>query len=1149
MADLHVLALGLDSRPAVAGARDYVQATSRVQRENKKTEGSVKKVTKAIAGLAAGISTMVAAQKAIKIVAAFEDGLVGVGKTADITGSELQALGDDFVMLSTRMPASVETLLEIGQAAGQLGVKGSENILLFSETIAKLGRASDLSGEMAAKSLARMLNVTGESIGTVDVLASVIVELGNNAAASEREIAKHATQVAQASAVYDVTSAQAAALGATMAEIGLRAELSGSAIGRTMRAIDSATRDGGRAMKVLSDVTGLTRDQMREVFERDSVEALRIFLRGLQDVINEGGNVSAVLSAMKLESVELMKAILPVAKNVELLEKNLTLASEELRNVGALEKEAAAAGATMSSEWQKLINTAKAAVLTNRGWGATLTEGIRLMRDVAMILFDIDGAQKEASNTAKVLAGALEVVLTYIVALAATKLAWVILEIAGAMWKAATAAGALSAAMAAHPYLLMAAAVTALAYGMGALESHINSLGQVAERVESPVLDLTAAFDELIAVRGRFARAMAADDLEQQASALTREIRVMEGALDRIRGEVLSDPGASPRIGVAQLARFLGLPEDQQGFDDLKWMLVERAQRLYKETGEGVRFAELGLLGPPRPPGRSGRHPNALNAALREGFGFATEDLAMRFGMDLGEVVKAQIDRVSLDRRRGVPAETAFALMEERLGTLRAQATRTAEAMRETVEVPADADLVGEEAQKARDALADLMMSHQDELAVLERVRDVLGDTTLSRADYQKLVAREGEVVKALGLLEKADLSNKDETIAKLNALIDARSSLSDEMERGIRAAEEEARAEEARSRLRQTVSLTLQALRAENEVLTTQNELIREQGKEVEGLRGQLEVALTMRRYEAELTGLTNEERQTLLASLREELQLRASLRGEQSDLLAPDERDRPEPVDSRLMATARGIETITFNARDADSALQAVEGTLTDIARISFREGVIDPAIKALTKGADDVAEAAADAGQAAALEASGVAVAGSMTAGAASAAGTLTGAGSTLSASMIAGATQAAAILGGAGVAAGVSPSALGAVYRSGLLKFADGGVFDRPTLFPTRARNVIGMLGEAGPEAIMPLKRGPDGKLGVGAPEGGRGGTMLQVSFGDIVVDTNGRDFLSLPISEQARIIGDRVAQAYEQNPNLRRASTAATRRTL
>ena len=45
----------------------------------------------------------------------------------------------------------------------------------------------------------------------------------------------------------------------------------------------------------------------------------------------------------------------------------------------------------------------------------------------------------------------------------------------------------------------------------------------------------------------------------------------------------------------------------------------------------------------------------------------------------------------------------------------------------------------------------------------------------------------------------------------------------------------------------------------------------------------------------------------------------------------------------------------------------------------------------------------------------------------------------------------------------------------------MPFANGGIVNSPVLFPLRGGT--GLMGEAGPEAIMPLARGSDGKLGV------------------------------------------------------------------
>jgi phage-related minor tail protein len=59
--------------------------------------------------------------------------------------------------------------------------------------------------------------------------------------------------------------------------------------------------------------------------------------------------------------------------------------------------------------------------------------------------------------------------------------------------------------------------------------------------------------------------------------------------------------------------------------------------------------------------------------------------------------------------------------------------------------------------------------------------------------------------------------------------------------------------------------------------------------------------------------------------------------------------------------------------------------------------------------------------------------------------------------------------------------------GATFANGVAKFASGGIVGSPTLFQFAdgGTTKTGLMGEAGPEAIMPLKRGADGKLGVAA----------------------------------------------------------------
>lgn len=112
------------------------------------------------------------------------------------------------------------------------------------------------------------------------------------------------------------------------------------------------------------------------------------------------------------------------------------------------------------------------------------------------------------------------------------------------------------------------------------------------------------------------------------------------------------------------------------------------------------------------------------------------------------------------------------------------------------------------------------------------------------------------------------------------------------------------------------------------------------------------------------------------------------------------------------------------------------------------------------------------------------------------------------------------------------------AKGAAFEGGnVVPFAKGGVVSSPTVFPMA--NGMGLMGEAGPEAVMPLKRLPSGDLGVQAQGGGVKIEVIDQRTGGVPVQ----------ISERTNADGQRVIRALIRDEVKGMAANGTLDRTL
>jgi lambda family phage tail tape measure protein len=103
-----------------------------------------------------------------------------------------------------------------------------------------------------------------------------------------------------------------------------------------------------------------------------------------------------------------------------------------------------------------------------------------------------------------------------------------------------------------------------------------------------------------------------------------------------------------------------------------------------------------------------------------------------------------------------------------------------------------------------------------------------------------------------------------------------------------------------------------------------------------------------------------------------------------------------------------------------------------------------------------------------------------------------------------------------------AASLVQAANGRVFaQNGIQAFARGGIVNGPTLFPFAKG--IGLMGEAGPEAIMPLRRGRDGNLGVMSSGGGTTNVVVNVDASGSEVEGD---------AGQAKALGNAISAAVQ-----------------
>lgn len=937
---------------ATARLKDLEKAGGRVERSTERVRKRFLDTNKAAAGFARNMKVLLgtfvgfhAARQGIRTIADFEQGLVGIGKTTELVGKELQAVSEGVLRLAQVLPNTTAEMLDAGVAAGQLGVRGVDNILAFIETITKLGLATDLHGANAALVLARLLNITGESISSVKTLGSVITRLGNEYAALEPEIATAATRVAQATAGFKISSDQILALATAMRALGIVAELGGSSLGRTFNRMERASLEAGEKLKFFAEIAGKSMEDFRKSFEEDPVDTFVAFAAGLGELTKEGISTAAALRKVGIEGIRDIFVLRPLAKNIDLLRRALATAADEKRKNTELDREAARAADTLGSEFGRLRNS-MVALLNAAGEGGLnkeLRSMAKFLAQTIRIFAGMTGAVEDATANVRLFVRVLRVLIPLLVTLIATKLIVFFVTAARSVFGLVTAFKALTLAIKANPIGLIITLLVSLGI---AFFTFSKDIGFATSRIE----EFNKALDELprtlADARDIFDRGTSTQNIEDQIRGLRLEIEVLDRAslkMIKVRRELFEKEGVSGTItSVQRLKKIIdgldvskletafgflpGGPEGvlaRHGIEGFEPQFVDLEEAI-RIVGERMRFLkqvvnELGeqLVETGKDGEKSFKGLIDPISEARDAYRKFLADLV--FEHELAKEGVKDREKMAALRKADLKAQELLAALGRK--DTKAERNRIRDLIVDTLELAAARKKL-DEGDKKRDAATVSLQS------LLDAFEDESRLSRLSAVDKDVLSNK----IAVLNLYRLVEIENIDRLLASMESEIRMRHEVAE-------ATKKQTEADDEREKAADSVQEIIDKVETETRLMKTS-------GLERKLLA--LEIQITNLNRKAEISFI-----EELIFSLQEEIRAQHRAKEERKKLDAEIKREEKLFKDLGSSA-AKAFEDMVLGAKTAQ---EAIADLIRELSRLVFQKIITEPLANAIAGGFSNV------------------------------------------------------------------------------------------------------------------------------------------------------------------------------------------------
>ena len=494
---------------AAQSADGTASSIDNLGKQTKSAEDSISDFAAALSalGVAGGISAVIAfLDAAIKAAQEFEVVMAGIGRATNASGAELDYLADGVMHLASVLPIPIAEIGKMVETAAGLGI-ATENVIAFTEMVAKLGPVMKGTSEQTAKLLAKFMNMIEIDPADFNRLGSVIAYLGDNTQTTADSILVMSQRMEGAGAAAGMSAPEIMAIAAGIGSVGMEAGAGSSSMNRLINSMIQAVATG-RGLNQFADVAGMSAAEFAVAWGDNAAGALGAFISGLQNAEQNGRNMTVMLDELGIRNVQDVMMLQNLAKAQDDLASIIGRANDAWDQNTALTDAAGRMFETTDAKIQRAQNSFNMLAiaignelnpaignLADLGGGAALAMA-QLIEDMPWLVDVMTGAVAAGSVLMAVFAGK---------AVAASKAALAIKALGLA--KATLKFGPLG--------LLVGAAVTAFTLLSGRVEEVTTALDALNDRYD----DTIRATDASAIAAGRHLARL--QELEEKLATLT----------------------------------------------------------------------------------------------------------------------------------------------------------------------------------------------------------------------------------------------------------------------------------------------------------------------------------------------------------------------------------------------------------------------------------------------------------------------------------------------------------------------------------------------------------------------------------------------------------------------------------------------------